>query len=159
MKSAPARAVRPPAAREPDRPVLFVDGHCVLCQGLARWVAHRDRRGRLALSTLQGETAGRLLPAMLRSPTSPDTVVLRTVDGNLYVRSAAAIRALSALGGWYRAAVLLFLVPRKPAGQRLRRRSPPPAPMVGGNRAMRARRAPGPDARAQVTSMGIDAVV
>ena len=112
MKSAPARAVRPPAAREPDRPVLFVDGHCVLCQGLARWVAHRDRRGRLALSTLQGETAGRLLPAMLRSPTSPDTVVLRTVDGSLHVRSAAAIRALSALGGWYRAAVLLFLVPR-----------------------------------------------
>ena len=65
---------RLPGAPEqaPARPILFVDGHCVLCQRTARWVMRRDRRGRVSLAALQGKTARRLLPpALLEGAPAP----------------------------------------------------------------------------------------
>ena len=55
----------PGVERVPAGPILFIDGHCVLCQRAARWVLRHDRRGRVALAALQGKTAHRLLPAAL----------------------------------------------------------------------------------------------
>lgn len=95
-------------------PVLFVDGCCVLCQRAAGWIARRDRGGRVALAALQGEAAQRLLPEALRCAASDATrgsVVWRTARGALLVRSTAVLAAVAALGGWYRAAALLRLVP------------------------------------------------
>ena len=110
------------------RPILFIDGHCVLCQRAARWVVRHDRRGRVALAALQGKTARRLLPAALREepaerrepgaapvrrlPASPGSLVWREVDGRVRIRSAAVLAVAAALGGWYRAAALLWLLPR-----------------------------------------------
>lgn len=106
------------AERASARPVLFVDGHCVLCQRTARWVMRRDRRGRIALAALQGSTARRLLPPALRGeaaaavPAAPGSLVWREVDGQLRIRSSAVLAAAAALGGRYRAgAALLRLVP------------------------------------------------
>lgn len=102
-------------------PILFIDGHCVLCQRAAQWVLRHDRHGRVALATLQGRTAHRLLPATLCEgsapaaaavPASPGTLVWREVDGRIRVRSAAILAVAVALGGWHRAgATLLWLVP------------------------------------------------
>ena len=95
-------------------PILFVDGCCVLCQRAAGWIARRDSGGRVALATLQGETAHRLLPGALRwefSDRTRGSVVWRTAGGALLVRSTAVLAAVAALGGWYRAAALLRLVP------------------------------------------------
>ena len=110
---------RPGAAEQPPaRPILFVDGQCVLCQRTARWVMRRDRRGRVALAALQGTTARRLLPPALRgeaggtAPAAPGSVVWREVDGRLRTRSAAVLAVAAALGGRYRiGAALLRLVP------------------------------------------------
>ena len=55
----------PTVERVPAGPILFIDGHCVLCQRAARWVLRHDRRGRVALAALQGKTAHRLLPPAL----------------------------------------------------------------------------------------------
>lgn len=129
-----APAATPPAARPAPpgpaeqaraRPILFIDGHCVLCQRAARWVLRRDHRGRVALAALQGRTARRLLPAALREsgaasaaaataaePPAPGSMVWREVDGRLRLRSAAVLAVAAALGGRYRAgAALLRLVP------------------------------------------------
>ena len=97
-----------------SRPILFVDGCCVLCQRAAGWVARRDRRGRVALAALQGQTARRLLPDSVRAAAAdagPDSVVWRTPDGRLLMRSTAVLTAIAALGGRYRAAALVRLVP------------------------------------------------
>ncbi|MCY4484014.1 MAG: DCC1-like thiol-disulfide oxidoreductase family protein [Spirochaetaceae bacterium] len=96
------------------RPILFVDGCCVLCQRAAAWVARRDRRGRVALAALQGKTARRLLPGALREAAmdgAAGSVVWRAPDGALLLRSAAVLAAVAALGGRYRAAAVLRLVP------------------------------------------------
>ena len=101
-------------AASSGRPILFVDGCCVLCQRAAGWVARRDRRGRVALAALQGETARRLLPGALRAAAAdgmPGSVVWRTPGGRLLLRSTAVLAAVAALGGWYRAAALLRLAP------------------------------------------------
>ena len=111
-----------PAAPTPARPILFVDGHCVLCQRAARWVLRRDRSGSVALAALQGRTARRLLPAALRgavpaggesgAAAAPDSLVWREPDGRIRIRSAAVLAVAAALGGRYRAgAALLRLVP------------------------------------------------
>ena len=124
----PERAVRDTAG-----PILFIDGHCVLCQRAAQWVLRHDRRGRVALAALQGRTAHRLLPAALceepaparrtgivRRPALADqpaaagagSLVWREGDGRIRLRSAAVLAVAEALGGWYRAgATLLWLVP------------------------------------------------
>jgi predicted DCC family thiol-disulfide oxidoreductase YuxK len=118
----------PAVERVPAGPILFIDGHCVLCQRAARWVVRHDRRGRVALAALQGKTARRLLPAALREepaerrepgaapvrrlPASPGSLVWREVDGRVRIRSAAVLAVAAALGGWYRAAALLWLLPR-----------------------------------------------
>ena len=101
----------------PARPILFVDGQCVLCQRTARWVMRRDRRGRVALAALQGRTARLLLPPALLggaggTATAPGSLVWREVDGQIRVRSAAVLAVAAALGGRYRiGAALLRLVP------------------------------------------------
>lgn len=103
-----------PESAGASRPILFVDGCCVLCQRAAGWIARRDRNGRVALAALQGETARRLLPAGLRAAAAggtPGSVVCRAPDGRLLLRSTAVLTAVAALGGWYRAAALLRLVP------------------------------------------------
>lgn len=119
--------------RIPAGPILFIDGHCVLCQRAAQWVLRHDRRGRVALAALQGRTAHRLLPAALceepaparrtgvsRRPAradqsvaaGPGSLVWRESDGRIRLRSAAVLAVGVALGGWYRAgAAVLWLVP------------------------------------------------
>ena len=130
-----AQSLRGQVERVPVGPILFIDGHCVLCQRAAQWVLRHDRRGRVALAALQGRTAHRLLPAALcekpapagrtgivRRPAPADqpaaagagSLVWREVDGRIRVRSAAVLAVAVALGGWYRAgATLLWLVPAR----------------------------------------------
>ena len=103
-----------PEASNEGRPILFVDGCCVLCQRAAAWVARRDRRGRVALAALQGKTARRLLPGAVRGAAmdgAAGSVVWRAPDGALLLRSAALLAVLAALGGRYRAAAVLRLAP------------------------------------------------
>lgn len=116
--AAPGATAAPPGgvpeSSGESRPILFVDGCCVLCQRAVGWIARRDRRRRVALAALQGETARRLLPAALRAAAADGTsgsVVCRAPDGRLLLRSTAVLTAVAALGGWYRAAALLRLVP------------------------------------------------
>ena len=102
------------AATSLERPILFVDGCCVLCQRTAAWVARRDRRGRVALAALQGKTARRLLPGAVRAAAQngmPGTVVWRTPGGHLLLRSSAVLAVIAALGGLYRAVAVVRLVP------------------------------------------------
>ena len=128
-----AQNLRGQVERVPAGPILFIDGHCVLCQRAAQWVLRHDRRGRVALAALQGRTAHRLLPAALceigdedrrtgnfRRPAladqpaaaGPGSLVWREGDGRIRLRSAAVLAVAMALGGGYRAgATLLWLVP------------------------------------------------
>ena len=96
---------------EPE--LVFYDGDCGLCRRSARFLAGRDREGvRFRFEPLRGEVFRRVVPADAAARL-PDSMVVRTRDGTLLVRSAAMWHALRRLGsGWTLLAAAGSLVPR-----------------------------------------------
>ncbi|HQV74220.1 MAG TPA: DCC1-like thiol-disulfide oxidoreductase family protein [Flavobacteriales bacterium] len=91
-----------------DRPIVFFDGYCGLCNGFVDRLLIWDKDHTLRFSPLQGDTAGRILPAPLRQDLG--TVVL-AVDDQIHTRSSAALRTLMLLGGGWKLAAVFLLVP------------------------------------------------
>jgi predicted DCC family thiol-disulfide oxidoreductase YuxK len=69
---------------------IFYDGHCGLCHRLVRFVLAADRQG-----------VFRFAPLEIRA-SLPESIVVRTADGELLVRWAASLYILSRLGGIWR---------------------------------------------------------
>lgn len=93
--------------RAPASPTVFFDGVCGLCNGFVDFLVQHDRHRRLRYAPLQGSTAA----GIARLPRDLDTVVV--MDGDrVRVKSDAALHVLAQLGGAWRAATLLRVVPR-----------------------------------------------
>jgi len=100
--------------RVPAEPeALFYDGYCGLCHRSVKRVLRADRDGVLFyFAPLQGRTIERVLTPSQRAAL-PDSIVVRTFDGRVLVKSAAVLHVLTRLGGWYRLIGLLAsVVPR-----------------------------------------------
>ncbi len=89
--------------------VVFVDGYCVLCNGFATRILNHPNVHRLKVSTLQGEAAKQMISKEIRE--SVDSVMYHR-DGQLLVKSTAAIYILSDLGGMGKLMRLLLIFPR-----------------------------------------------
>jgi len=95
------------AATSVSRNVIFYDGDCALCQGFVRFLLVFDRDGRhFVFSPLQGRLITQLLDPATRAAL-PDTLVLRTTDGQVRIRSEAVLGALDRLGGFWRVVGIL----------------------------------------------------
>lgn len=94
------RWLRPRIPAEPE--ALFYDGMCGLCHRWVKRVVRADRAGVLFyFAPLQGHTIERVLTPGQRAAL-PDSIVVRTMDGRVLVKSQAIGHILDALGGWYR---------------------------------------------------------
>jgi predicted DCC family thiol-disulfide oxidoreductase YuxK len=93
-----------------DAPVVLYDGVCGMCNGLVKWIARRDRRGRFRFAALQGETGQELLRRHGLRTDDFDSAVL-VEDGRAYLRSRAVLRIVSGLGGAWGIAGPLALLP------------------------------------------------
>lgn len=93
-----------------DRPILFFDGVCGLCNWAVNFVIARDRLARVRFAPLQGETAARQIGM---TPDQPlNSMVLLDADGQ-HRRSDAAWRLLMILGGvWKLMGWCLRIIPR-----------------------------------------------
>lgn len=92
------------------RPIVFFDGVCGLCNGSVDWLLTQDHRGVLRFAPIQGETAARMLG---RPDDNPESWSMVLVDRTgRYERSDAVIRIARHLGGGWRWASLLFMIPR-----------------------------------------------
>jgi predicted DCC family thiol-disulfide oxidoreductase YuxK len=90
--------------------LIYFDGLCGLCDRFVSFVLRHDRRERFRFAPLQGETARRRL-AHFEHPERSPTVILD--DGvRLRFRSDAALAILAELGGAWRAAAWLRVIPR-----------------------------------------------
>lgn len=91
-----------------DLIVLF-DGDCGLCNRSARWLARRDRRGRLLLAPNTGATA-----RIAGEPPGGEDAGIVVWDGSRRLVGVPAVaRALRELGaGWPLAGTLLAALPR-----------------------------------------------
>src|SRR5262249_25666758 len=88
------------------------DAACALCHGATRFVLSEDRSGTaFTFAALQGETFAAAIASEQRSAL-PDSIVVRTENGELLVRSDAVIYTFQRLGGlWRIMAAALSLVP------------------------------------------------
>jgi predicted DCC family thiol-disulfide oxidoreductase YuxK len=92
---------------------LFYDGHCGLCHRAVKFVLRHDPTGAaFRFAPLQGPTFEAAVPADQRAGL-PDTMVLRTFDGRLLLKSQAWLHIMRRLGGfWKLAGTVCSAVPR-----------------------------------------------
>lgn len=102
----------PPLEEGPE--FLFYDGYCALCHRAVKFVLRFDHEGTaFRFAPLQGETFEKLVPQERRAAL-PDSIVVRTREGALLVKSEAFLHILRRLGGrWVRLASILDVIPRK----------------------------------------------
>jgi predicted DCC family thiol-disulfide oxidoreductase YuxK len=97
--------------------LLLYDGVCGLCRRLVRFVLRRDARGQVRFAALQGPLAAELLRRHGRDAGDLDAVCLVSDYGSpgerLHVKARAVLRAAGALGGLWRAARALEILPTR----------------------------------------------
>jgi predicted DCC family thiol-disulfide oxidoreductase YuxK len=90
--------------------VIVFDGVCNFCNRWVRFLLRNDRQQSLRFAHYQSAYAAPLVRQLNERADDPSTVLL--IDGeHIYVRSTAAIRALNALGGPWRMARILLIIP------------------------------------------------
>ena len=91
--------------------MFFFDGDCNFCNQWANWILHLDKKQKIFIAPLQGETASRILPGQFTSK-NLETIVLYE-NSRLFQKSGAVFRLARILGG----PLVLFLafcwLPRK----------------------------------------------
>lgn len=110
MAESAAPLVTPPAG-----PLVLYDGDCGVCDRFVRFVLARDPHGRVRFASLGGQTAAGML-AGVPELAHFDSIVLVDADTagrpRMSVRSVAVLRILARLEGPWRAARVLWVVPR-----------------------------------------------
>lgn len=94
-----------------EKPVVFFDGHCNLCNGLIKFIIRHDKRKVFRFAPLQGTTA-----STLRNVTpyavAMQSILLRLPDGSIFQESTAVLRILRKLGFPFNLAYGLIIFPR-----------------------------------------------
>lgn len=92
----------------PQRPIIFFDGICHLCNGFVDFTLRKDLKQHFQFAPLQGETAAKLLTEKERSDL--ESVIL-LANGQKYFRSEAILRILTDFGGLYRVFAVAYVLP------------------------------------------------
>lgn len=94
-------------------PILLYDGRCGVCSEAVQWVLAHERARSLRFAPLES-AVGRELRALSGIPTSVDSMLWTELrDGRVHadIRSSALLRVLEYVGGPWRWARALRLVP------------------------------------------------
>ena len=101
---------------EPAGAVIVFDGVCVLCNGWVGFLLRHDLRGRYRYAAMQSDAGRELLASHALDPDDPASFLLVEHDVGAQPRistgSDAIRRVLAGLGGAWRAAHVLALLPR-----------------------------------------------
>lgn len=92
-----------------SRPLFVFDGVCVLCSGGASWIMRRDRAARMAFTPAQGPIG----QALYRHyGLAIDDTYLFLVEGQAHGLSEGYFQVARVLGGRWKLAAALRLIPR-----------------------------------------------
>jgi predicted DCC family thiol-disulfide oxidoreductase YuxK len=98
----------------PYYPIILYDGECALCNHYVQWVLKYDHRAQFCFSPLQGKFAEE---AQTRHPliAQISSIVVLDIDLNgteqIWLRSAAVLRIIYYLGGYWRLLLVFQLIP------------------------------------------------
>ena len=92
-----------------DRPIIFFDGECVMCNGFVDIMLRLDPNARILMAPLQGEIAKEVLPPL---PVNRKEWTIYFLDeSGLYCRSEAFIRICKRLNNWVSILGITGMVP------------------------------------------------
>lgn len=92
-----------------DKPILFFDSDCLLCNRSVQWLILRDRNKQIQFAPLQGKTATDLLPFPLIQELN--TLVLWE-NGQIFTKSSAIFKAMSYLDSPWNNLAFIKIIPR-----------------------------------------------
>jgi predicted DCC family thiol-disulfide oxidoreductase YuxK len=99
-----------------SNPIVLYDGVCGLCNRLVQFLLKRDTHDRFRFASLQGEFARDLLTGHGADPHDLDTVYVVVESGQpnerLLARSAAVLYMLRELGGFWKVAGVVRVLPK-----------------------------------------------
>lgn len=91
--------------------MLLYDGACGFCNATILFILKRDGSGMLRFAPLSGPYAERALAAHPEIRRIDSIVWLEPADDRPLTRSAASLRVAAYLGGFWRLALILWIVP------------------------------------------------
>ena len=95
----------------PDaRPLIVFDGVCVLCSGFARFVATRDRQGRILFTAAQSPLGQGLFRHLGLDTVNYETNLL-IADGRVFAKMAAFSGIMARLGNPWRLGAAIDALP------------------------------------------------
>ncbi len=94
-----------------DKPIIFFDGVCNLCNSSIQFVIKRDVRENFVFSSLQSRNAQKYLPNDLSSEENLKSIVLKAGD-KTFVKSSAVLTIARELPGLWPLLYVFILIPR-----------------------------------------------
>ena len=94
------------------RPIIFFDGVCNLCNGAVRFIIRRDPDSYFRFATLQSAYARKFLSEMGYHEFSEMDSIILIKEGNIFVKSDAALGIARHLSGIWPALYGLRIFPR-----------------------------------------------
>lgn len=90
--------------------VVLFDGVCNLCNSSVNWIIDHDKRDEFRFASLQSAYGQEVIRKFNLQGDYLNTVIL-VENEKLYTRSAAVLRILMHIGGFYKLAGIFWLVP------------------------------------------------
>ena len=95
---------------EPEKPVIFFDGVCVVCNRFVDFLIRVDVRAEILFSPMQGKTAAKF--SLPRSGNPGEWAIAYVDERGIYEGADAVLLVLGRLGGFWRLPALLIWFPR-----------------------------------------------
>jgi predicted DCC family thiol-disulfide oxidoreductase YuxK len=104
--------IQEPPVKAPaiDKPIVFFDGVCGMCNGVVDMLLKIDRKQLFLFAPLQGETAARMLPPLPENPEQWSMILLD--EKGMHDQSDASLEIYRRLGGIWWFLSLVRFVPR-----------------------------------------------
>lgn len=93
-----------------NHPIILFDGVCNLCNSFVQFTIRHDKKNRFKFSSLQSDSAKKLLEPFHFPDQELKTIVL-VEDGKLFLRSRAVLRIASQLDGAWKLSAVLYIFP------------------------------------------------
>ena len=93
-------------------PLVLYDGVCALCNGSVRFLAPRDRTGRLRFAAIQSE-AGQAVLRQHGLPLTEWESFVFLEDGVVHLKSSACLQIIRYMSGAWPALSVLRILPRR----------------------------------------------
>lgn len=94
---------------EKDKPIIFFDGVCNLCNGAINFIIDRDKKSYFKFAPLQSSVAETYISRSVIKNT--DSIILWE-SGQLYSKSSAALKIARHLDGAWKAFYVFIIIPK-----------------------------------------------